>query len=168
MTAAFCLLAAAVALLLTWKIPINSFHVQEKARNLLGELISAHYISWAPFLSFGVAMFCSGPRLLSFIADSNYIERIKTQFKAGEGQTAQHGCGSLNACLTLPAWVSVQVSADQKCRLPRVCAPDHFAMRLTSGADNMVGPQICFEGKTCVTDAQRNLHEGRMAKQNRT
>lgn len=28
----------------------------------------------------------------------------------------------------------------------------------------MAGPQICFEGKMCVTDAQRNLQEWGMTK----
>lgn len=52
-------------------------------------------------------------------------------------------------------WVSGPVSADQNCGLPRVCPPNHFALRLTSGAANVVGPQICFEGKMCVTDVQK-------------
>ncbi|XP_029682796.1 protein FAM3C isoform X2 [Takifugu rubripes] len=101
--AALYLLAAAVALLLTWKIPINSFDVQEKARNIL---------------------------------DSNYIDRIKGKFKA------------------------VKTSADLKCRLSKVCPPDHFAMRLTSGAADVVGPQICFEGKIIMSHVLNNVGPG--------
>ncbi|XP_056886163.1 protein FAM3C [Takifugu flavidus] len=101
--AALYLLAAAVALLLTWKIPINSFDVQERARNIL---------------------------------DSNYIDRIKGKFKA------------------------VKTSADLKCRLSKVCPPDHFAMRLTSGAADVVGPQICFEGKIIMSHVLNNVGPG--------
>lgn len=42
---------------------------------------------------------------------------------------------------------SVWTSFKPKCSLPRVCPPDHFAFRIRSGAANVVGPQICFEGK---------------------
>lgn len=46
------------------------------------------------FISF--AMFWSGPRLLSFILDSNYIDRIKGKFKAGENKIAQSSFPGLN------------------------------------------------------------------------
>lgn len=42
--AALRLPAVIAVLLITWGISINSFDVQEKARNILGELISTYYI----------------------------------------------------------------------------------------------------------------------------
>ncbi|XP_017263673.1 protein FAM3C [Kryptolebias marmoratus] len=47
-----------------------------------------------------------------------------------------------------------------KCNLPRVCPPDHFAFRLRSGAANVVGPQICFEGKTIMSHILNNVGPG--------
>lgn len=44
---------------------------------------------------------------------------------------------------TSSAWTSFK----PKCSLPRVCPLDHFAFRIRSGAANVVGPQICFEGQ---------------------
>lgn len=49
---------------------------------------SSHFIRFA--------MFWSGPRLLSFILDSNYIDRIKGRFKAGENKIAQSSFPALN------------------------------------------------------------------------
>lgn len=62
--------------------------------------------------------------------------------------------------------VSVKTSADLKCRLSKVCPPNHFAMRLTSGAADVVGPQICFEGKMCVSDARGTFISGGAVEEN--
>lgn len=37
-----------------------------------------------------------------------------------------------------------------KCSLSKACPPDHFSLHIKSGAANVVGPKICFEGKTYV------------------
>uniref|UniRef100_A0A3P8TBZ3 FAM3 metabolism regulating signaling molecule D n=1 Tax=Amphiprion percula TaxID=161767 RepID=A0A3P8TBZ3_AMPPE len=37
-----------------------------------------------------------------------------------------------------------------KCRLSRLCPPQHFALHIRSGAANVVGPNICFDGKIHV------------------
>uniref|UniRef100_A0A3Q0SCQ6 FAM3 metabolism regulating signaling molecule D n=1 Tax=Amphilophus citrinellus TaxID=61819 RepID=A0A3Q0SCQ6_AMPCI len=37
-----------------------------------------------------------------------------------------------------------------KCSLSRVCPPSHIALRIRSGAANIVGPTICFDGKMYV------------------
>lgn len=34
-----------------------------------------------------------------------------------------------------------------KCGLPKPCPGKDFAFKIYSGATNIVGPQICFEGK---------------------
>lgn len=49
---------------------------------------SSHFIRFA--------VFWSGPRLFSFILDSNYIDRIKGKFKAGENKIAQSSFPGLN------------------------------------------------------------------------
>lgn len=165
LTAALYLLAAAVALLITWKIPINSFDVQEKARNLLGEFVSTHYISWLlsfAWIGWGLTRVPPLP-FGSFFLDSNYIDRIKATFKGGEDKRALPHRHGVNGCFTLPPSVSVKTSAGPKCGLPRVCPPDRFAVRLTSGAADVVGPRICFQGQTCVTGSTRNLRELRLA-----
>ncbi|XP_037535720.1 protein FAM3C [Nematolebias whitei] len=54
------------------------------------------------------------------------------------------------------AWTSFK----PKCSLPRVCPPDHFAFRIRSGAANVVGPQICFEGHIIMSHILNNVGPG--------
>ncbi|XP_040890711.1 protein FAM3C [Toxotes jaculatrix] len=47
-----------------------------------------------------------------------------------------------------------------KCSLSRVCPPDHFALHLRSGAANVVGPKICFDGKIIMSHVLNNVGPG--------
>ncbi|XP_028430844.1 protein FAM3C [Perca flavescens] len=49
---------------------------------------------------------------------------------------------------------------EPKCRLSRVCPPDHFALRINSGAANVVGPKICFDGKIIMSHVLNNVGPG--------
>lgn len=49
LTEIVCLLVVTAVLLIAWAISINPFDVHEKARNVLGELISTYYISSSSF-----------------------------------------------------------------------------------------------------------------------
>ncbi|XP_034388180.1 protein FAM3C [Cyclopterus lumpus] len=47
-----------------------------------------------------------------------------------------------------------------KCSLTRVCPSDHFALRISSGAANVVGPKICFDGKILMSNVMNNVGPG--------
>ncbi|KAK5872552.1 hypothetical protein PBY51_013238 [Eleginops maclovinus] len=47
-----------------------------------------------------------------------------------------------------------------KCGLSRVCPPDLFAFNIVSGAANVVGPKICFDGKIIMSHAKNNVGSG--------
>ncbi|XP_047439158.1 protein FAM3C [Mugil cephalus] len=47
-----------------------------------------------------------------------------------------------------------------KCSLSRVCPPDHFALYVTSGAADIVGPKICFNGKIIMSHVLNNVKPG--------
>lgn len=79
LTAAFYLLTVAAVLLITRRIPIHFFAVQEKAGDSLGELISTSYIS-SLLHSLSLSHLIQAPA--SFVLGSNYIDQIKMKFKA--------------------------------------------------------------------------------------
>nr|XP_061813487.1 protein FAM3C-like [Nerophis lumbriciformis] len=47
-----------------------------------------------------------------------------------------------------------------KCNLSKRCPPNHFAMRVRSGAANVVGPKICFDGKIIMSHIMNNVGPG--------
>ncbi|XP_029908070.1 protein FAM3C [Myripristis murdjan] len=47
-----------------------------------------------------------------------------------------------------------------KCNLSRRCPPDHFAFHIISGAADVVGPNICFEGKIIMSNLLNNVGLG--------
>uniref|UniRef100_A0A3P8SZ71 FAM3 metabolism regulating signaling molecule D n=1 Tax=Amphiprion percula TaxID=161767 RepID=A0A3P8SZ71_AMPPE len=47
-----------------------------------------------------------------------------------------------------------------KCRLSRLCPPQHFALHIRSGAANVVGPNICFDGKIIMSHVLNNVGPG--------
>ncbi|KAL6112035.1 uncharacterized protein ACO6RY_08881 [Pungitius sinensis] len=51
-------------------------------------------------------------------------------------------------------------TTEPKCSLSRVCPSDHFALRITSGAANVVGPKICFDGKIIMSNVLNNVGPG--------
>ncbi|XP_059186295.1 protein FAM3C [Centropristis striata] len=99
------LVAVIVVLLITWGIAINSFDVQEKARNTFG---------------------------------FNDGDQIKPE---------------INTATPTP-------TPRPKCGLSRVCPPDHFALHITSGAANVIGPKICFEDKIIMSHVFNNVGPG--------
>ncbi|XP_034442274.1 protein FAM3C isoform X1 [Hippoglossus hippoglossus] len=51
-------------------------------------------------------------------------------------------------------------SSKVKCSISERCQPGHFAFRIRSGAANTVGPKICFDGKTIMSEARNNVGGG--------
>ncbi|XP_078103593.1 protein FAM3C [Sander vitreus] len=49
---------------------------------------------------------------------------------------------------------------EPKCSLSRVCPPDHFALHISSGAADVVGPKICFDGKIIMSHVLNNVGPG--------
>uniref|UniRef100_A0A8D3B5H7 FAM3 metabolism regulating signaling molecule D n=1 Tax=Scophthalmus maximus TaxID=52904 RepID=A0A8D3B5H7_SCOMX len=47
-----------------------------------------------------------------------------------------------------------------KCNLSRVCPPNQFAVKITSGAANVVGPKICYEGQNIMSHVRNNVGRG--------
>uniref|UniRef100_A0AAZ1XCD7 ILEI/PANDER domain-containing protein n=1 Tax=Oreochromis aureus TaxID=47969 RepID=A0AAZ1XCD7_OREAU len=47
-----------------------------------------------------------------------------------------------------------------KCSLSRVCPPNHIALRIRSGAADIVGPTVCFDGKIIMSHALNNVGPG--------
>uniref|UniRef100_A0A3Q3E7P9 FAM3 metabolism regulating signaling molecule D n=1 Tax=Hippocampus comes TaxID=109280 RepID=A0A3Q3E7P9_HIPCM len=47
-----------------------------------------------------------------------------------------------------------------ECNLSGSCPPDHFAIHVRSGAANVVGPKICFDGKTIMSHVLNNVGPG--------
>ncbi|XP_077581508.1 protein FAM3C-like [Stigmatopora nigra] len=47
-----------------------------------------------------------------------------------------------------------------KCDLSRRCLHDHFAIHIRSGAANVVGPKICFDGKIIMSHLLNNVGPG--------
>uniref|UniRef100_A0A3Q4HPB7 FAM3 metabolism regulating signaling molecule D n=1 Tax=Neolamprologus brichardi TaxID=32507 RepID=A0A3Q4HPB7_NEOBR len=47
-----------------------------------------------------------------------------------------------------------------KCSLSRVCPPSHIALRIRSGAADIVGPTVCFDGKIIMSHALNNVGPG--------
>ncbi|KAM4740155.1 protein FAM3C [Anableps anableps] len=52
------------------------------------------------------------------------------------------------------------VKAAPKCSLSTVCPSDHFAFKIRSGAANVVGPKICFDGKNIMSHILNNVGPG--------
>ncbi|XP_044204675.1 protein FAM3C [Thunnus albacares] len=62
-----------------------------------------------------------------------------------------------------PSLCSVSVATPEtapKCGLSGICPPDHFAIHIRSGAANVVGPHICFEGKIIMAHLLNNVGPG--------
>ncbi|XP_053551927.1 protein FAM3A isoform X2 [Bombina bombina] len=47
-----------------------------------------------------------------------------------------------------------------KCSLPQPCPEKHFAIRVVSGAANVIGPKICLEDKMLMSSVQNNVGRG--------
>ncbi|XP_054639649.1 protein FAM3C [Dunckerocampus dactyliophorus] len=59
--------------------------------------------------------------------------------------------------------VKVQPKASSpppKCGLSRACPPHHFAVHVRSGAADVVGPKICFDGKIIMSHILNNVGPG--------
>uniref|UniRef100_A0A3B3UF70 Si:dkeyp-67f1.2 n=1 Tax=Poecilia latipinna TaxID=48699 RepID=A0A3B3UF70_9TELE len=58
-----------------------------------------------------------------------------------------------------PVW-QCPAKAVPKCSLSAVCPSDHFAFKIQSGAANVVGPKICFDGKNIMSHIMNNVGRG--------
>lgn len=47
-----------------------------------------------------------------------------------------------------------------KCGTSQPCPKNHFAFKIESGAANVVGPRICFEGKILMSSVKNNVGPG--------
>ncbi|XP_072797683.1 protein FAM3D isoform X1 [Vicugna pacos] len=65
----------------------------------------------------------------------------------------------------LPRWIgSVHkenpVVVKTKCGLSKSCSANFFAFKISSGAANVVGPSMCFEGQTIMSPVKNNVGRG--------
>ncbi|XP_054473681.1 protein FAM3C [Anoplopoma fimbria] len=51
-------------------------------------------------------------------------------------------------------------TTEPKCSLTSVCPSDHLALKISSGAANVVGPKICFDGKIIMSNVLNNVGPG--------
>uniref|UniRef100_A0AAQ6IQX0 FAM3 metabolism regulating signaling molecule D n=1 Tax=Anabas testudineus TaxID=64144 RepID=A0AAQ6IQX0_ANATE len=65
----------------------------------------------------------------------------------------------INTVLLLASF-SATATPKPKCSLSRVCPPDHFAVNVRSGAADIVGPKICFDGKIIMSHLFNNVGPG--------
>lgn len=49
---------------------------------------------------------------------------------------------------------------NQKCDMQRKCADNEFAFRVSTGAANVIGPSICFDGKWVMKNSLNNVDRG--------
>uniref|UniRef100_A0A3P8T9U6 FAM3 metabolism regulating signaling molecule D n=1 Tax=Amphiprion percula TaxID=161767 RepID=A0A3P8T9U6_AMPPE len=66
----------------------------------------------------------------------------------------------LRSFLSLYSTFSATTASVPKCRLSRLCPPQHFALHIRSGAANVVGPNICFDGKIIMSHVLNNVGPG--------
>uniref|UniRef100_A0A8C9CTH0 FAM3 metabolism regulating signaling molecule D n=1 Tax=Phocoena sinus TaxID=42100 RepID=A0A8C9CTH0_PHOSS len=61
-------------------------------------------------------------------------------------------------------WVSPKKepshSVKTKCGLSKSCPDNFFAFKITSGAANVVGPSVCFEGQMIMSPVKNNVGRG--------
>ncbi|XP_045361308.2 protein FAM3D [Camelus bactrianus] len=65
----------------------------------------------------------------------------------------------------LPRWIgSVHkenpIVVKTKCGLSKSCSANFFAFKISSGAANVVGPSMCFEGQTIMSPVKNNVGRG--------
>uniref|UniRef100_A0A3B4V739 FAM3 metabolism regulating signaling molecule D n=1 Tax=Seriola dumerili TaxID=41447 RepID=A0A3B4V739_SERDU len=49
---------------------------------------------------------------------------------------------------------------EPQCSVSTVCPPNHFSIQLRSGTANIIGPKICFDGKTIMSHVMNNVGRG--------
>lgn len=57
----------------------------------------------------------------------------------------------------------IQIPADlrkQKCDMQKKCADDEFAFRVSTGAANVIGPSVCFDGQWVMKNSLNNVDRG--------
>ncbi|XP_061687976.1 protein FAM3C-like [Syngnathoides biaculeatus] len=59
-----------------------------------------------------------------------------------------------------PEFQPITSSPPPKCNLSKRCPPDHFAIHVRSGAANVVGPKICWDGKIVMNHVLNNVGPG--------
>ncbi|KFO95381.1 Protein FAM3D, partial [Calypte anna] len=61
--------------------------------------------------------------------------------------------------ISLRSWLGESLPR-HKCGNKRSCAQNHFAFKIISGAANVVGPSICFDGVTLMSSVKNNVGRG--------
>ncbi|XP_078802874.1 protein FAM3C-like isoform X2 [Oryzias latipes] len=56
--------------------------------------------------------------------------------------------------------ILAEIKRAHKCNLSRDCPPGHFAVSVRSGAGDIVGPHICFNGKIVMNSVLNNVRQG--------
>uniref|UniRef100_A0A8C8DUP5 ILEI/PANDER domain-containing protein n=1 Tax=Oryzias sinensis TaxID=183150 RepID=A0A8C8DUP5_9TELE len=54
----------------------------------------------------------------------------------------------------------LEIKRAHRCNLSRDCPPGHFAVSVRSGAGDIVGPHICFNGKIVMNSVLNNVRQG--------
>lgn len=67
--------------------------------------------------------------------------------------------------IRLPRWLAGSVSKETrvvrtKCDLSKPCPNNFFAFKILSGAANVVGPSMCFEGHMIMSPVKDNVGRG--------
>ncbi|KAM4589067.1 protein FAM3C isoform 2-T2 [Odontesthes bonariensis] len=59
-----------------------------------------------------------------------------------------------------PDFGAATTTSPLRCSLSTKCPPDHFAFHIRSGAANVIGPKICFNGKNIMSHVLNNVEPG--------
>ncbi|XP_069003624.1 protein FAM3C [Embiotoca jacksoni] len=65
-----------------------------------------------------------------------------------------------NAVFWVETLQAVTTTSASKCSLSKACPVDHYALHIWSGAANVVGPKICFNGKIIMSHVLNNVGPG--------
>ncbi|KAF6726108.1 Protein FAM3C [Oryzias melastigma] len=82
-------------------------------------------------------------------------EFVKTSFDVQTFQWTK-----VKSILNTEEEIRAEIKSAPKCSLSRDCPPDRFALSVRSGAGDIVGPRICFNGKTIMNNVLNNVGEG--------
>ncbi|KAM9272195.1 protein FAM3D [Cariama cristata] len=67
---------------------------------------------------------------------------------------------SLRSWLGLHSSLAGEQLPPNKCRIQKSCPQNHFAFKIISGAANVVGPSICFNGMILMSSVKNNVGRG--------
>ncbi|NWH59368.1 FAM3D protein, partial [Geococcyx californianus] len=62
--------------------------------------------------------------------------------------------------ISLRSWLGEALLPQHKCGNQKSCPQDYFAFKIISGAANVVGPYICFDGIVLMSSVKNNIGRG--------